>query len=321
MRRLLLAACLLVLPSLAQAQPLFRQIISAAEAPDYNWGNVNEDEYGVSHTVTRVAGGSPSGNDSLRIVGIVVGTNTQTGSHLFRAMPETSVPQGAARYIRWRVYIAPNPVWPSNVGGTNNNSAAGKVIIMGNGCGFSGDRFIVSLEATNSTTRANPSLHIGKGVGSDFHSINLTPDTWYSVQHRITTSSTDATADAEIATWVNADNATEGSPTNSNTGFTLNSEGYGSDLGCQLQHGIDTFNYLSDALPNASLDIQIADFEYDDAFDDTWGDVSGEPEPPSTTPYRFRFGAADWLVGTGALASVWCVPWMTTRRRRLPRRS
>lgn len=305
--RLALVGLLVALPSLAQAQitPLFRQIISAAEAPDYNWGNVNETEYGVSHNVTRVAGGSPSGNDSLRIVGIVVSTNTQTGSHLFRSMPEASLAQGGVRYVRWRYYVAPNPVWPSNVGGTNGQSAAGKVIIVGNGCGFSGDRFIVSFEATNSTTRANPSIHVGKGVSSDFHSVSITPDHWYSVQHRITTSSDDVTADGRLDTWVDEDNATEASPTASTTGITLDSAGYGSSGGCQLQHGIDTFNYLSDAVANPSLDLQIADFEYDDEFDPTWGDVGGTPPAPTSERYRLRFRSALLALPFAGLASVW----------------
>ncbi len=310
MRRLLLAT-LVLLPATAQAQmtPLFASDIRAAT--DTLWGFSNNDQsfFTDAWTVTRVTG--PAGgntDDAIRIVGIATDRDEQDGSHLYTSMPEATVAQGATRYFRMRIKVNSPIRWPSNVSGTNANSSGGKVALLGNGCGLSGDRVIFTIFDPGDSNRDGPvALRIDKGVSTEADiDTFLTPDQWESFQFRMIGGTTAVSTDASYAVWKNND--TVGSPTATATGFAWNNTGLGQTstggAGCQLQWGVDAFNHLADdTFADANFSIEIADLEYDDEFDPNWYSGGG------ATYSRFRFRS-----------SVEPTPWglvaWTDRRRR-----
>jgi hypothetical protein len=108
--------------------------------------------------------------------------------------------------------------------------------------------------------------NIGNGTGYFEVPIN----DWYSVQIRITSSSTETASNGALHVYINTNN--EDRPTASRKGVRINTHGWGRNTcrGSHIVWGDGSYNPLTDDDVTANAVVEIADFEYDDQFDPNW---------------------------------------------------
>jgi hypothetical protein len=233
---------------------------------------------GVHFTRTRVPAGSPSGRDAIQFDLIPSGSHVQ--HYLgWRWDRPPAVPQGASRYFRFRLRVRS----PISFAG-NESSWGAKFIILGDTCesNLAPTRVIVNLGAS-ATDVSRAFLRIEQNIAGPPSRIDtspLTPDVWHSVQVKVRSSSSESSADGLLSVYLNADNRSEGSPTLQSSGpFRLRTAGWSGD--CPVGFGYFAGTTLR---PGGRASFQVADFEYDDAFDASWNipTATAPPSPPTS---------------------------------------
>jgi hypothetical protein len=280
----------------AQTTPILSSNITSAGKP-YGCDTWEDGAEGTWYTLTRVAGGSPSGNDSLRMTWIRTNDlgNQQWGCR-FAASLEAAPAQGSTRYVRWRLkYTAPMN-WRSDTNAlneyeANNRTAPDKFFILGNnsnGCGGVSTHRVITHQFAEFPDRNIPLLKTQQGTRSPGNFYTAATNTWLSIQVKITSSSDTSTSDAVIRTYVNDDN--EASPTHTQSGELITTAGWGTS-GCAGSHivwGDGSANPLSDDVADTAAELEMADFEYDDAFDPNWYGAVATPANAGRPTFRFR---------------------------------
>jgi hypothetical protein len=230
------------------------------------------------YTRTRIPAGSPSGSDAVQFTFLpTTATNLDFGYGwgLTRASALTPVPQGAARFIRWRLKINAPVNWRT----ASDSRWASKIVILGNNCEnttHQPTRVIQMLRGPGGNVWdqaiLNSSQNIDTGGISDAGPYDPLPiGRWINIQLRVQSSSTTSTPDGRISLFI--DNNNETSPTmQSRQGFVLKTSGW-SPTTCDSSWM--AFGSSSrEVMAGANLSFQVADFEYDDAFDPRWAPPS-----------------------------------------------
>lgn len=287
---------LLLIVLLFWASPLFAQttplLATDFDAPS-PYGADSFTDTGTASgywTLEIVPGGSPSGNSSLKVtflqVDCVPVCQRQFGPRWTSSLPAAPA-QGATRYVRFRMKIYDNGLmnWRSDATASgespNNRSAPDKLFILGNlsgGCGGNDTSRVITHLRAPYPDRDYPLIKTEQGTfsGGEAQTERLGVDSWLSIQIKIKSSSTTTAADAEISTYVNNDNESE--PDHEFDGEVITTNGWGT-AGCgnsQIVFGDGSGNSLSDQDPTSYAVYELADFEFDDEFDDGWfGDLSG----------------------------------------------
>lgn len=233
-----------------------------------------DQDLGVHFRRSRIAAGSPSGRDAVQFDMVPSRTHVQ---HYFgwRLDRPPAVPQGASRYFRFRLKVR-SPIQYAG----NESSWGAKFIILGDGCEshFPPTRVIVNLGAS-ATDVSRAFLRIEQNIAgppSRIDTAPLAPDVWHNVQVKVRSSSTASATDGMLFVYLNGDNRSEQAPTMQSSGpFRLRTAGWSGD--CSMGFGYFAGTTLQ---PGGSASFQVADFEYDDAFDTAWHTPSGQPQPP-----------------------------------------
>jgi hypothetical protein len=290
--------------ALAQMTPILRSDIRAATAPNYGCDGWHTGSEGIYYRQTRITSGSPSGRDSIRFEAIGTTRNDvqfQWGC-LFDSSLEPTPPQGATRYVRWRVKVISPVYWYSNWAG--GSSTGDKMFILGNNCEnspYMPTRMIVK-DGTTGPSFNNPMLGISQNIGPGSGDRAIPIDQWANVQFRIRSSSSADTSDGRVDLYINNNN--EASPTASGTGILIKTAGWGRNT-CStswMLWGNGSFRAMA---TGGSHRLEIADFEYDDQFDPSWaiGSAGGSalPSPPTnlrilSSLLSLPFGALGFIV-------------------------
>jgi hypothetical protein len=287
----------------AQMTPILRSDIRADTAPNYGCDGWNSQAEGTYYRLTRISGGSPSGRDSLRFEAIGT-TRDDVQFHwgcFFQSSLEPTPPQGATRYVRWRLKVLSPVYWYSNYSG--GTSTGDKMFILGNTCENSPymPTRVIASERTTSPSFNNPMLGMSQNIGPGTGERPIPVDQWVSVQFRIISSSTDSTSDGRLDMYLNNNN--QGSPTASGTGILIKTAGWGTNTCSEswMLWGNGSFRAMA---PNGSHRVEIADFEYDDQFDPNWaiGSQSGSSQP--SAPSNLRIISSLLSLPVGALGIV-----------------
>jgi hypothetical protein len=288
------AAMLAPVAAVAQTTPILRSDIRAATAPNYGCDGWDYSQQGLWWTMSLIPGGSPSGNDSLRIRALPTNDagNRGWGCRFAQTM-EPSPPQGSVRYARWRIkYISPVN-WRSDSCAVppctaNNRTTPDKLFILGNTCEAAPHQptRIIYWQNAAAPSRSQPLNILSQNIGqtgppsggqTGFFSVPI--DTWLNIQIRIESSSTTTAFDGRLSAWVNNNNIA--APTVATPRDTqIRTSGWGRNT-CSASHivwGDGSYNPLTDDDSTANAVQEIADFEYDDAFDPNWAiGVPGAP--------------------------------------------
>jgi len=245
----------------------------------FDVADTNATEY---YRRTRIPGGSPSGSDAVQFDFIpTTDTNLDFGYGwaLSRASALPPVPQGAARFIRWRLRINEPMYWRT----ASDSRWGSKIVILGNNCengSHQPTRVIQMLRGPGGSVwdRAilNSSQNIDTDGVSDAGPVDPVPvGRWVNIQLKIQSSSTTSTPDGRISLYI--DNNNEAAPTmQSRGGFVLKTSGW-SPATCSASW-IAFGSSAREVMAGANLSFQVADFEYDDEFDPRW--APSAPEPP-----------------------------------------
>jgi hypothetical protein len=224
---------------------------------------------------TRIPGGSPSGSDATQFDFIpqasALNVDFGYGWALTRASALPPVPQGQARYLRWRLYINSPVNWRT----LSDSRWGSKIVILGNNCEnapHQPTRVIQQMRGPGGSNWKYGILNTSQNIDSDGLSeagpLDPIPiGQWVHIQVKVQSSSTTTTADGRISTYYNNNN--EATPTfQSRRGIVLRSSGW-SKATCPASW-IAFGQSAREAGPGANLSFRVADFEYDDEFDPHW---------------------------------------------------
>lgn len=257
----------------APTTPIFRMNCTAASWPRCGFDFAYTEREGTHFRRERLAGQAPSGRDAVRMTALVNSGQYEWG---YIYIPRVAVPQGALRYLRWRFKLVSPIQWRAS----NGNAAGGKLVILGNLCEkspYQPTRVISNLDASGGTA---PFLRTEQNISGPPSRIDTTNglalDVWHHMQVRVRSSSSASASDGLLSVYLDDANRSESTPTGQSTGgFRLLTAGWSTANGCgdsSIGFG-NTFNALASG---QHFVIEVADFEYDDAFDPTWGGtVSG----------------------------------------------
>ena len=297
-------------PANAQTTPLFRMNCGSNGS---NWPQCGFDVYDTSATQyyrrSRVPAGSPSGSDATQFDFIpTTATNLDFGYGwgLTSGAYLAPVPQGGTRYIRYRLKINSPVNWRT----ASDSRWASKIVILGNTCENSAHqptRVIQMLRGPGDSvwTQAilNFSQNIDTGGLSDAGPFGPLPiGQWINIQLKIQSSSTTSTADGRLYSYYNNNN--EGAPTmRSSSGIVLRTSGW-SPATCSGSHMI-LGGSAREVMAGANLSFQLADFEYDDAFDPNWdlGSAGGSVSSPAA-PSGLRIVSGAGFLPLSAVISL-----------------
>ena len=208
-----------------------------------------------------VPGAGPQGQGVVQIDHRPQAVNVE--HYLGWALTPPPVPQGATRYLRYKIKLLSPIAW-FGVGGTATRFG-GKFIILGDN-GDQGTRIISNIRS--SPTLGPGSSMLGterniQGPPSRMDTEALAPDVWHSIQLKVRSSTTTASGDGRLFTYVDGANASEATPTTQSSGDDqINTNGWNGVLG---------FGYYFDCLGIAGhAAYQVIDFEYDDHFVSNW---------------------------------------------------
>lgn len=293
-----LALVMLLWASVAAAQTPIRSWNVTSGGKPYGCTTWGDGQEGTWFTLSRLAAGSPSGTDALRVEMIPTNDLGDQGWGCGFPGESGSIAQSASnvRYVRFRIYFEGPMNWRSdNAGGSyssNNRTGPDKLFIMANLCNSVSDytRIILHLYA-DPPDRDTPFLRLTQGTGgaapADYY--EAVTNTWLHVQGKIVPSSTSVAEDGATYLYVNNDN--EGAPDASEVGQLITTTGWGvGDCpGSQTVFGDGSQNPLSDDVAT-SANYRLADFEVDDEFDPNWSDAEA---PPTSGPVRLRIRGGD----------------------------
>ena len=277
MKRLLLAAVLALLPSLAQAQstcttggtctPIAKMACGTAGAAFPTCGADslgNETHLNVFWSRSYQTGVGPNGEDAYRITHIGTTDTAQEYYHMGLHWGVPAVGQNTCRYFREMIRFNAPIDWNDDAGGRFGM----KHVMWGQDGTNDSSRGIYNLrsdltvpgdvhEPSQVLIRVEKNVD-GGNTRTDVH--DLTSATWYYVQIEMCTSVTSGSSDASIKVWVN--NNTYASPTAQNgAGFAWPA----------LDLNLVRLGFYGESL-GVSGDAQydIAKFEYDDQFSTNW---------------------------------------------------
>jgi hypothetical protein len=298
-------------PATAQTTPLFRMDCgtNGSNWPQCGFDYVETRREGVYWRRTLVPAGSPSGSDAAQYDWIPTSDTQLDFGYGWAYNLTQPVPQGATRYIRYRIKI----LSPLNAATASDSRWASKLVILGNTC-ESGTlmptRVISELGTPGGYVwnvaqwRLAQNIDWGGPSGMTVNPIRL--DTWHDVQIKVQSSTTTSSSDGMLYIYIDGANSSEGTPTaQSASGFTLKTLGW-STTTCPGSHLV--FGGSAREIANGSrLSFQVADFEYDSRFDSRWsisGSSGGASTPAAPTGLRIVSGAAIGVLPISALLSI-----------------
>jgi hypothetical protein len=243
----------------------------------------DDSSLGVHFRRSRIPGGSPSGSDAVQFDLLPVAAHLQhyLGWRLDRP---PAVPQGASRYLRFRIRLRSPINYTAHSGGWG-----AKFVILGDTCesDFAPTRVIVNLRDAGGNYGAailSTEQNIA-GPPSRVDSPGLAPDVWHSVQVKVRSSSSASANDAMLFFYLDGGNASESRPTGQSSGpFRLRTDGWSG--ACSMGFGYFAGTTLR---AGSNVSFQVADFEYDDEFDSSWHlGGGGTGVTPPTAPSNVR---------------------------------
>jgi len=294
----------------AQTTPLFRMDCGSNGS---NWPQCGFDVYDTNATQyyrrSRVPAGSPSGSDATQFDWTpTTATNLDFGYGwgLTNAGRLAPVPQGGVRYIRYRLRINAPVNWRT----ASDTRWASKIVILGNTCEngtHMPTRVIQMLRSHGDSiwdrTYLDFSQNIDTGGPGAAGPYGVLPvGQWINIQLKIQSSSTTSNADGRLSVYYNNNN--EGAPTmRSSSGIVLKTSGW-SPSTCSGSHMIFGGS-AREVMAGANLSFQVADFEYDDAFDPNWdlGSAGGSASSPAA-PSGLRIVSGAGILPLGAVLSL-----------------
>ena len=304
-------ALLLVLGGLAehanaQTTPIFRMDcgVNGSEYPLCGF-DVYDTAAAQYYRRTRVPAGSPSGNDAVQFDWIP-STNTNVdfgyGWGLTRASALPPVPQGAARYIRYRVRI----LAPLNARTLSDSRWASKVVLFGNNCEnapHQPTRVIGFHDTGGGSDYTRMFVRAGQNIGPSTANLPLVAGSWMNIQIKAQSASTTSATDGYVALYLNNNN--EGAPTDRAAGIPLRTSGWSPSTCAASWTAFGSS--AREITAGSTLSFQLADFEYDDAFDPNWSLNTGggsAVSPAAPTGLRIMSGAAVPFLPVGAVLSL-----------------
>jgi hypothetical protein len=289
----------------SQTTPFFRMDCGTNGS---NWPQCGFDVSDTSATQyyrrTRVPAGSPSGSDAVQFDFIpTTATNLDFGYGwaLSRASALPPAPQGQARYIRYRVRV----LSPLNAMNNSDSRWASKLVILGNNC-ESGThqptRVIGFLDTGGNSDYTRMFTRAGQNIGPSSVNLPLALGQWMDIQIKAQSSSAASATDGYVALYVNNNN--EATPTGRSPNISLRTSGW-SPSTCPASW-MAFGSSAREIRTGAVLAFQLADFEYDDAFDPNWdiGGGSGQSGPAAPQGLRILSSGAVGVLPIGAVLSL-----------------
>lgn len=215
--------------SLATVTPAFAQVFfsmnyNSGAAPTAGWpgGAVPTTQ---THTRTFVAGGGPQGEGAYDLTQLYAPTAQGYGGEFYwgwNGNLEAQDPaQGSRRYYRWRMRFSPTTnfrglYWQDGSRTTLTN----KILMVGDGCGRSRCRVIVSYRGADNGRQAQ-FLRVALDGGDDpADSGPINVGEWVDIQIELDSSSTSSSTDGAYKIWINNNDYSR--PTAQRTGIVLN---------------------------------------------------------------------------------------------------
>jgi hypothetical protein len=273
MMPLVLAAFATLLPSSASAQttPLYRFNCTTQTWPACGLTLVPDSQY-VRRTLRLGAG--PQGQNASEWDHVPQDHQFQYYFGWGTPGGLSSVPQGAARYLRMRIRV----LSPVDLRG-NQGPWQAKFFIVGDGTGDSTSRIVghFGVGGVNDVDVYTGASRNIDGYPNAAPGVLLSPNVWHSVQYEFKSSTTGSSGDGRMRIWLDGANANFNSSTTQSGSFQLNTTGWNTIAIGRISH-----TTLS---PGGRIVYQIAtDWEWDDQFDAAWHQGGGEPLPPAPAP-------------------------------------
>jgi len=260
-------------PAAAQITPITQLNCTSGTWPACGWGPMNVTPYSSR---TLLPTGGPQGQPAFQLDQLpatshaqyYLGWTTNAGSH----------PQGSTRYIRLRFKV----LSPVSLYG-NDVSWGNKFIIVGDGDNPTGR--VMCILRDNGMVETTMAIQCQRNIDGDPNRtglITLSPDVWHSLQLEMKSSTTTSSGDGRLRLWIDGANSNISAPTSQSGSFQLNAINWQNlNIGYYAGTTIRAGSHVS---------MQIADFQYDDAFDAGFhtGSSGGGPPTPPATPTNLR---------------------------------
>ena len=241
----------------------FEMDYSAATAPIGGWNGIRPDN--ADHTMTRVAGIGPTGQDGYRLVmdhtGPMGGDNYWGHGRVFTGAPFA---YGDRVYFRWRFRWRPGTDCRAyEQGGTGLLSAIyrNKILIVNDASSSATSRFIMQVECNRNPLNYYWRLQKGGGVDPAQTPTYAVSTNWVDVQVELQYSSAAGVADGAYRIWI--DNNSRAAPSAQVTGILLHADvspGY-VQFGAYFNNGV---------YPGGIIAWEHTNFQIGDDFDIGW---------------------------------------------------
>jgi hypothetical protein len=251
-------------PAAAQTTPITQLNCTSGNWPNCGWSSVGTTPYSSK---TLVPTGGPQGQPAIQFDQLGSGTHAQY--YLGWSTNVGTPGQGSTRYLRLRF----KGLSPVRMAG-NDGSWGNKFIIIGDGDNPTGRVMCILRDnGQNDTTMAIQCQRNIDGDPNRTQLMTLSPDVWHSLQLELKSSTTTSSGDGHLRLWIDGANSNYSAPTSQSGAFQLNAINWGNlNVGYYAGTTISTGSHVA---------YQVADIQYDDAFDAGYHSGTGGPPPPT----------------------------------------
>jgi hypothetical protein len=207
-----------------------------------------------------------------------------------------AVPQGAARYLRFRMYLEPGT---NLIGNQGPWSAKGFIVADGQNIGTNR---IVGHFGVGGINDTDFFVGASRNIDGGIYAVpgqRLVPGRWTNVQFEFQSSTNAGTANGRIRIWIDGANTSLSTPTASSGSFVFTTEGWNTIAVGRISQ--------TTLRAGGSLAYRIAtDWEWDDGFDPGWHQGGTQSTPPPAAPTNPRVIRVSLnLLAPLALVSIW----------------